>query len=98
MRFNRAVDRLENSFAPRPNTNSNSNATTNKDPLCVIDTITIDSQRRFTLTKKFREVLSIHPDPGDVMVIFQNPYTNSIIMKHQRKNQIMGEWEIKAIA
>jgi hypothetical protein len=43
-------------------------------------------------------MLSIRPDPGDVMVIFQNPYTNSIIMKLQRKNQVMGAWEIKAVA
>ena len=98
MRFNRAVDRLENSFAPRLDVDDSTNSTANSDSLCVIDTITIDSQRRFTLTKKFREMLSISPDPGDVMVIFQNPYTNSIIMKLQRKNQVMGAWEIKAVA
>jgi hypothetical protein len=98
VRFNRAVDTLESSFAVQSRENGNTNATTNNDPLCVIDTITIDSQCRFTLTKKFREMLSVRPIPGDVMAIFQNPYTNSIVMKLQRNNQVLGVWEVRSIA
>ena len=93
MRFNRSVDAIEehNPAMYHMNTDYAFN-----DPWCVIDTVTIDSQRRFTITKKMREIFAMDPSPGDVLAFFRNTRTNSVIIKLQRNNEVLGVWEVKS--
>ncbi|AFU59945.1 hypothetical protein Ngar_c30290 [Candidatus Nitrososphaera gargensis Ga9.2] len=65
------------------------------DVLYVLDTVTIDSQYRFTITKKIRNFFPVQP--GDIFALFEHTKANTLIMKLQRENLIAGAWEIRVI-
>lgn len=67
----------------------------NPDTLCVLDTITIDSQYRFTITKKTRDFFPVQP--GDIFALFEHTEANILVMKLQRKNVIARTWEVRVI-
>jgi bifunctional DNA-binding transcriptional regulator/antitoxin component of YhaV-PrlF toxin-antitoxin module len=89
MRFNKSYEGLWNSIDKDHNTSKENGS------LYVLDAVTVDSQCRFTVTKKIRNFLPVQP--GDVVAVFRDSESDVLILKLQRTNSVIRTWEIKKV-
>ncbi len=89
MRFNKSFEGLWNGI------DKSQNASEETGSLYVLDAVTVDSQCRFTVTKKIRDFLPVQP--GDVMAVFRDSESDVLILKLQRTNSVIRTWEIKKV-
>jgi bifunctional DNA-binding transcriptional regulator/antitoxin component of YhaV-PrlF toxin-antitoxin module len=89
MRFNKSYEGLWNSI------DKNQNASEETGSLYVLDTVTVDSQCRFTITKKIRDFLPVQP--RDIMAVFRDSGSDVLVLKLQRAGSVIKTWEIKKV-
>jgi CheY-like chemotaxis protein len=64
----------------------------NNSHLNPIDILLVDMYSRVTLTKKFKKIISLHPE--DKILVYQDKYSKSIVLKIQQEEKVLGSWSV----
>ena len=62
----------------------------NNNFLTPIDILTVDKNSRLTLTKKFKKFIPLNP--GDNVIVYQDTFNKTIVLKVQQKETIVDNW------